>query len=32
MKKLNPYFISGFIDGEASFIISIFKNNKYTTG
>jgi hypothetical protein len=31
-EKLNPYFIVGFVDAEASFIISIFKNNKYKTG
>jgi hypothetical protein len=31
-EKLDPNFIVGFCDGEASFIISIFKNIKYKTG
>jgi len=30
--KLNPYFITGFVDAEASFIISIRKNSNYKTG
>lgn len=29
---LNPYFVSGFSDGESSFHISFLKNNKYKTG
>lgn len=32
IKKLDPWFISGFIDGEGSFIIGISKNNRYKTG
>jgi len=30
--KLNPYFITGFVDGEGSFIISIQKNSNYRIG
>lgn len=29
---LNPNYITGFSDGEATFYISIYKNNKYKTG
>ena len=31
-QTINPWFITGFIDAEASFIISISKNSKTTTG
>jgi len=31
-EKLDPNFIVGFVDAEGSFIISIFKNNKYKIG
>ena len=27
--KLNPWFISGFVDGEGSFFTTIYKNNNY---
>lgn len=30
-KKLNPWFITGFTDAEGSFILGIYKNNKYKT-
>lgn len=30
--SLNPYFITGLVDGEGTFSISIQKNNKYKTG
>jgi len=30
--KLNPYFVTGLIDGEGSFITSIQKNMKYKLG
>lgn len=30
--KLNPYFVSGIIDGEGCFFIEIRKNNMYKTG
>jgi len=30
--KLNPYFVTGFADGESSFSTSIYKNNKLNTG
>ena len=30
--KLNPYFISGFVDGEGSIMLVIRKDNKYSTG
>jgi len=29
---LDPYYITGFSDGESSFIISILKNNNYKAG
>jgi len=29
---LNPYFITGFIDGEASFSLTLTKNNRYKQG
>lgn len=32
MKSLDPWFISGFVDGEASFIVSVAKNSKYKSG
>jgi hypothetical protein len=31
-KELNPYFVSGFADAEASFGTTIYKNNKLKTG
>ena len=31
-KKLNPYFLSGFADAEASFGTTIYKNNKLKPG
>jgi len=30
--QLNPYWVTGFIDGEGSFIIIIRKYPKYKTG
>ena len=30
--SLNPWFIVGFVDGEGSFIILIYKNSKLKTG
>jgi hypothetical protein len=30
--KLNPWFITGFVDAEGSFQISIIENKKYKTG
>ena len=30
--KLNPWFVSGFIDGEGTFAISIWKDNEYKLG
>jgi hypothetical protein len=30
--KLNPYFITGFIDGEGCFHISIYRDSRTTTG
>lgn len=30
--SLNPSFITGLIDGEGSFIVSILKNPRYNTG
>lgn len=32
IKKLDPWFISGFTDAEGSFILGIYKNNKYKIG
>ena len=29
---LNPWFVTGFIDGEGSFILSIYKNKRCSTG
>lgn len=29
--KLNPYYITGFVDGEGSFIITVNPNSKYKT-
>lgn len=29
---INPWFISGFVDGEGSFMVQIVKNNKLKTG
>jgi len=31
-RGLHPYFVTGFLDAECSFIISIVLNNKYKTG
>ena len=31
-KALNPWFITGLIDGEGSFYITIFRNNEYKLG
>jgi hypothetical protein len=31
-EKLHPYFITGFSDGESSFIVTIFKNKEYKCG
>jgi hypothetical protein len=30
--KLNPWFITGLIDGEGSFYTTIFRNNEYKLG
>jgi hypothetical protein len=30
--KLNPWFVTGLIDGEGSFSISIYKNDKQKLG
>lgn len=30
--KLNPYYITGFVDGEGSFIITVNPNSKLKTG
>jgi len=32
LPKLNPWFITGLIDGEGSFYTTIFKNNEYKIG
>ena len=32
INKLKPFWISGFSDAESSFIISITKNTRYTSG
>ena len=29
---LNPWFVTGFTDGEGSFTLSIYKDEKYKTG
>jgi hypothetical protein len=29
---LHPYFVSGFVDGDGSFSVSILKRNKYKIG
>ena len=31
-ESLDPWFITGFSDGESSFMVIINKNNKYSTG
>ena len=31
-EKLNPQFVTGFCDGEASFFVSIFRNKDYKLG
>jgi hypothetical protein len=30
--NLNPFFVTGFADGESSFVISICKDRKLKTG
>nr|YP_010164145.1 LAGLIDADG endonuclease [Metarhizium album]QRK27502.1 LAGLIDADG endonuclease [Metarhizium album] len=30
--KLNPFYVTGFVDGEGSFILTIIRNNKYKSG
>lgn len=30
--SLNPWFITGLLDGEGSFVITIWKNPRYKTG
>jgi hypothetical protein len=30
--NLNPWFITGLIDGEGSFYTTIFRNNEYKLG
>lgn len=30
--KLNPFYVTGFVDGEGSFILTIIKDNKYKSG
>lgn len=30
--KLNPWYVSGFVDGEGSFMLTIIKDNKYKSG
>ena len=32
LTKLNPYFVSGFVDAEGYFGTSIYKNKKLKTG
>lgn len=32
LNKLNPYFVTGFADGEGSFIISVTKNSESSLG
>ena len=32
LPSLSPSFISGFIDAEGSFVVTILKNTRYTTG
>jgi hypothetical protein len=32
LSKLNPWFITGLIDGEGSFYTTIFRNNEYKLG
>ena len=31
-QKINPWFITGFADGEGCFSINVIKNKKYKTG
>lgn len=31
VSKLNPYYVTGFVDGEGSFIITVNPNSKYKT-
>lgn len=31
-KQLNPFWVSGFVDGEGTFFISIYKSHKLVTG
>lgn len=30
--KLNPYYVTGFVDGEGSFIVGVNPNSKHSTG
>lgn len=30
--ELNPYYVSGFLDGESCFHLAIGKNSKYKSG
>ena len=30
--KLNPFYVTGFVDGEGCFILTIIKDNKYKSG
>ena len=30
--KLNPFYVTGFVDGEGSFILTIIRDNKYKSG
>jgi hypothetical protein len=32
VSKLDPSYVTGFTDGEGSFILTIIKDNKYKTG
>ena len=32
VRKLHPWFITGFVDGEGNFSVSICKDNQYKTG
>lgn len=32
LNKLNPYFVTGFTDGEGSFIISVTQDSEYSLG
>jgi len=32
LKKLHPYYATGFADAESSFVIAVYKDTKYKTG